>query len=301
MIGFEYWWALAPRVGGGLRGRRRRKAVISCGQWRQRHRSQQLCCSVGGGCHGDQRAGGDAGQSVLAGGGSTTIGRLMGNSLPCGGSSSSRSSSPRGGLLRYLWQHLTSRILHLTIRVMDDFVGESGSDWGWVIGEPTCLSAVNVGCGRRWKNDSRQPWPSKTDPALQINCKLKVWQKTWKYWVISLGVQYLVGPILLGWHRVQMVYIHMLNDLSVVDRFYITDYRETGNGKPKLVKLWILWIVTVGSETSLTEMIWSICTWNLCIFEGGFEVGAVNASYIMGHSIKLPMPLRFLQCLQRIR
>ena len=35
--------------------------MISCGQWRQRHRSQQLCCSVGGGSHGDERAGGDAG------------------------------------------------------------------------------------------------------------------------------------------------------------------------------------------------------------------------------------------------
>ena len=39
--------------------------MISCGHWRQRHRSQQLCCSVGGGCHGD-RAGGDAANGLLA-------------------------------------------------------------------------------------------------------------------------------------------------------------------------------------------------------------------------------------------
>ena len=39
--------------------------MISCSHWRQRHRSQQLCCSVGGGCHGD-RAGGDAANGLLA-------------------------------------------------------------------------------------------------------------------------------------------------------------------------------------------------------------------------------------------
>ena len=118
---------------------------------------------------------------------------------------------------------------------MDDLVGESGSDWGWVIGEPTCLSAVNVGAGEKMTAGNLDP------RKLTLPCKstasLKFGKRPEKNWVISLGVQYLVGPILLGWHRVQMVYIHMLNDLSVVDRFYITDYRETGNGKPKLVKL----------------------------------------------------------------
>ena len=170
MIGFEYWWALAPRVGGGLRGRRRRKAVISCGQWRQRHRSQQLCCSVGGGCHGDQRAGGDAGQSVLAGGGSTTIGRLMGNSLPCGGSSSSRSSSPRGGLLRYLSQHLTSRVWHLTVCLSEWWTiwwvsqGQIGD--GWLASQPVCLLSMWAQV-KKWQQATLtlENWPC---PANQL-------------------------------------------------------------------------------------------------------------------------------------
>ena len=116
---------------------------------------------------------------------STIIGRLMGNALPCGGGSSSRSSSPRGGLLRCsqqtTWQpdNLTSwQPDNLTIWQSRGQVShiEDGQLPVWLF--VCCQSGV-----KRWKNDSSwsnldpQEWPWR-GAFLQINCKLTVCELT---------------------------------------------------------------------------------------------------------------------------
>ena len=155
------------------------------------HRSQ-LCCSVGGGAVVPWRPGCRATWAswwwparpgtLLP---STIIGRLMGNALPCGGGSSSRSSSPRGGLLRCsqqtTWQPdslTTWQPGILTTWQLDNLTvqGASESYWGWAIASlAVCLLSKWSQEVKKWQQ-LKQPWPPRVTVArgllanqLQVN------------------------------------------------------------------------------------------------------------------------------------
>ena len=104
----------------------------------------------------------------------------------------------------------TSHISGLTsdsmfIRVMDDLVGESGSDWGWVIGEPTCLSAVNVGAGEKMTAGNLDPrkltLPCKSTASLKFgkrpeNIGSSAWgSNTWwvQYFWVGIGYKWCIS------------------------------------------------------------------------------------------------------------